>query len=287
MSEPFFGNWMVAVAEAAEVAGATDLDAATVSQMTKAWDLVTKAADISPPALTECIAEQAHIAVADLLSADPHAALLIPAEVARRRNILPLRCTERDLTVATANPLSQEAKREIASLASREVAFEVAAPTDLAIEIEAAYGPPTDDERAHSPGKPTETAQPSGPHVLVVDDETGQRALFRSVLEEGGFRVTAAKDGPEAMELMGGDPSFDLVTLDYWMDKMNGLRVLQQIRSQPATAHLPVIMVTGASDRRIEMSLFEAGADDFIVKPVDAPLFLLRVQAVLRRRRLA
>jgi DNA-binding response OmpR family regulator len=71
------------------------------------------------------------------------------------------------------------------------------------------------------------------------------------------------------------------------MDKMNGLRVLQRIRSTGELRHMPVIMVTGADDRRIEMSLFEAGADDFIVKPIDGPLFMLRIQAVLRRRQLA
>jgi DNA-binding response OmpR family regulator len=123
--------------------------------------------------------------------------------------------------------------------------------------------------------------------VLVVDDEAGQRALFRSILEEGGCRVTVARDGSEAVSLLRGDTRFDLVTLDYWMDKMNGLRVLQQIRSDASLAAMPVIMVTGADDRRIEMSLFEAGADDYVAKPVDAPLFMLRIQAVLRRRRYA
>ena len=285
--KPFFENWMVAVAEAAEVAGAEALDSATVSQMTKAWDLVGQAADVPVSELAAGIAEQAEIRVADLPSADPHAKMLVPAGVARRRNVMPLRCTDRELTVGTANPLSQDAKREVAAIASRLVVFEVAPPQDLAEAVERAYGPPTDQDGSGARESPPETAQPAGPHVLVVDDEAGQRALFRSILESDDFRVTVAKDGPEALELLQRDPSFDLVTLDYWMDKMNGLRVLQQMRSQPAIARIPVIVVTGANDRRIEMSLFEAGADDFMVKPLDGPLFLLRVQAVLRRRQLA
>ena len=96
--------------------------------------------------------------------------------------------------------------------------------------------------------------------------------------------MTLAKDGAEALEKLQTDSGFDLMTLDYWMDKMNGLRVLQGVRTKSSVRDLPVIMVTGAGDRRIEMSLFEAGADDFISKPIDPPLFLLRIKAVLRRR---
>ncbi len=105
------------------------------------------------------------------------------------------------------------------------------------------------------------------------------------MLEGQGYQVTTAKDGPAALEILADDGTVDLVTLDYYMDKMNGLRVLQQLRADKRIRQTPVIMVTGAEDRRIEMSLFEAGADDFVAKPIDAPLFLLRVQAVLRRRR--
>lgn len=121
---------------------------------------------------------------------------------------------------------------------------------------------------------------------MVAVAEAGGRALSRSVLESTGFRVTLARNGAEAIELLAGPDSFDLMTLDYLMDRMNGLRVLQSVRANPRHRDLPVIMVTGADDRRIEMSLFEAGADDFVVKPIDAPLFTLRIQAVLRRRQL-
>ena len=70
------------------------------------------------------------------------------------------------------------------------------------------------------------------------------------------------------------------------LSRSHGLRVLQQMRHQPALADIPVIMVTGADDRNVELSLFEAGADDYVTKPIDIPLFVLRIRAVLRRRRL-
>lgn len=281
-TDPIFGNWLVAVAEAAEVAGAPSLDGASVEQMSKAWDLVRQTADVTKKELTEAIARQAGIPAANLEEADSRADVLVPAEVAHRRNVLPMGCTGREVTVATANPLSQEAKREIAKLTGRTVLFRLAPPDELHRAVVSAYGPAGPAEEAL---RRVETEPLSGPHVLVVDDEAGPRELFRSLLEENGYRVTVARDGPSAMEMMRADPSYHLVTLDYYMDKMNGLRVLQQIRADKAIRQVPVIMLTGADDRRIEMSLFEAGADDFISKPVDPALFLLRVKAVLRRRR--
>ena len=275
---------MVAVAEAAEVAGSPDLDTASAAELTRAWQLVTKAACLSRRELVEQIAEQSGLPVADLSGADRHATNLVPSELARRLNVMPLRCTDRDLVIATADPLSQKAKREVAGMASRTVHFEIAAPVDIEAEILAAYGGPSDTDTVPAPSH--DRVKPSGPHVLVVDDEAGARTLVRSVLEEGGFRVTLAKDGPDAIGVLEGDDHVDLITLDYWMDKMNGLRVLQQVRAHPHLEDKPVIMVTGADDRRIEMSLFEAGVDDFIVKPIDAPLFVLRIQAVLRGRQL-
>ena len=273
---------MVGVAEAAEVAGASSLDGASAEQMTKAWTLVGRAADISTEELAAAIAQEAGLRVADLEGRDTRADILVPAEVAHRRTVLPLGCTDRAVSIATANPLSQEAKREIEWLTGRNVRFEVAAPDILAGAIVEAYGSSEGVERVvRGDDRP---AEPDGPHVLVVDDEAGQREWFRSVLEGGGYRVTVAKDGAEALQTLRQDASVDLVTLDYWMDKMNGLRVLQSIRSSSDIRDTPVIMVTGAGDRRIEMSLFEAGADDFISKPIDPPLFLLRIRAVLRRR---
>ena len=68
------------------------------------------------------------------------------------------------------------------------------------------------------------------------------------------------------------------------MDQMHGLEVLRNIRSRLATGSLPVIVATGTDDPATEMELFEAGADDFVVKPVDPRRFLLRIRAVLRWR---
>jgi|TARA_B110000116_G_scaffold263925_1_gene271074 hypothetical protein len=80
--------------------------------MTKAWRLVQKTADISLAQLTSGTAPESHIPVADLDQTDLQSAVLIPAEVAQRRNLLPLFCTEKNVSLATANPLSQETKKQ-------------------------------------------------------------------------------------------------------------------------------------------------------------------------------
>ena len=272
---------MGAVAEAAAFIGASDLDAATGSQMTKAWRIVQRAADISLADLASGIAAEVHIPVADLKQVDPQSAALIPGEVAHRRNVLPLSCTQKNVSVATANPLSKETEREIAALTGRAVDFRVASPSEIATGVLTVYGT-APSSTSRKPDQEPSSRHPTGPHILVVDDDIEQRTLFRSVLEGAGFRVSVAVDGPEAIAMLNSRTDFDLVTLDYWMEPMNGLRVLQHIREKRETARIPVIMLTGSDDRQIEMSLFEAGVDDYLAKPIDAPLFLLRVQAVLR-----
>jgi CheY-like chemotaxis protein len=280
--EPFFGHWMVAVAEAAAIMGVESLDEATPAQMAEAWDLVAQASGLTLIDLAEAIAAQHHLKSADVAAAERTAARVVPGPLAWRRLVFPLRATERELVVATSNPLSIDTKRELARTSGRAVDFEVAPPRDITAELKRHYGPPSPEDLRPRPS----VDEPTGPHILVVDDEPGVRALYRSILEAHGFRVSVAKDGPDALAKLTADPACDLVTLDYWMDKMNGLRVLQQMQANPALAHIPVIVVTGADNRAIELSLFEAGADDFITKPIDIPLFVLRIRAVLRRRRL-
>jgi len=282
-----FGNWLVALAEALALTGAEDVNAASSEQLNQAWTLMGAAAELSPAEIAAGIATQSELELADFGARERHVTALIPSEVAHRRNVFPLRCDDAHVWVATGNPLSQDARREVRELTGRTVVFEIAPPDSIAQRIDLEYGPLSAEEAERSAAALHTTSEPTGPHILVVDDEVGQRTLIRSILEEAGFRVGLASDGPSAVELMANDPTFDLVTLDYWLDKMNGLRVLQHIRAHrsPNISDIPVIMVTGADDRQIEMSLFEAGADDFVTKPLDTPLFVLRVRAVLRRRR--
>ena len=128
-----------------------------------------------------------------------------------------------------------------------------------------------------------ETAQSVGP-VLVVDDESQDRLMVGAVLKEMGFEVVESADGTAAQEMLdSGDQDFCLVMLDLYMPGMGGIELLRTIRQSLSTQSLPVIVLTGSDDPRDELELLEAGADDFLLKPVVVERLEARVRAVLRR----
>lgn len=99
--------------------------------MTTAWRLVQKTADISLGGLASGNAAESHVPVADFDQEDLRSAVLISGEVVHRRNVLPLSFTEKNVSVATANPLIQETEREVAALTGRAVDFHVAFPKEI------------------------------------------------------------------------------------------------------------------------------------------------------------
>lgn len=278
--EPVIQHWLVSVARAAGLDGAADLDVPSDTEVMGAWDVVALGTGTSQEELAGTAARHYRLGVADLARVDPHAHKLLPGRVARKLGVLPLQYSDRQLWVATSDPVSLEAEKQIAQVSSRSVQFEVAPPRPLHEAIESTYG----DEEIHEI-PPLEVAARGGPRVLVVDDDPDTRLLLRSFMEDAGFRIKEAEDGNAALAALDDreDP-FTLVTLDLDMPGMSGLEVLEKIRSRVATASVPVVVATGLDDPEVELELFEAGADDFIVKPVDPPRFLLRVQAVLRRQ---
>jgi type II secretory ATPase GspE/PulE/Tfp pilus assembly ATPase PilB-like protein/ActR/RegA family two-component response regulator len=130
-----------------------------------------------------------------------------------------------------------------------------------------------------APEKPT----PAVPRVLVVDDDPVIRRLGRALLEKVPLEVSEADDGPVALAMLEYTPEFSLVILDLDMPTMSGRDVLARLRGKPATASLPVIVLTGSESRDDEATLMDAGADDYIKKPIDPARFIARVKAVLRR----
>jgi CheY-like chemotaxis protein/class 3 adenylate cyclase len=118
------------------------------------------------------------------------------------------------------------------------------------------------------------------PRILVVDDTPANVRLLEAVLAPRGYEVVVAATGPEALESVAKDPP-DLVLLDILMPGMDGYEVCRRLRADPATAHLPVIMIT-ASESREKVRGLEAGADDFVAKPFDRAELLARVASLLR-----
>lgn len=128
-----------------------------------------------------------------------------------------------------------------------------------------------------------ESAESVGP-VLVVDDGPEDRLLIRTILEEMGFSVVEAEDGPPALSLLKADEvDYSLMILDLFMPEMHGLEVLRRIRSSLATEALPVVVLTASTNPRDEIELLDAGADDYLLKPIVKERVASRVRAVLRR----
>jgi CheY-like chemotaxis protein len=288
-------HWLVAAARSLELPGAADLETDLDGKLVDIWASVREVTGLSDAEMTEKLADRYLMRVADLASAEQYATRLLPGIVAVKYHVLPLRYTDRTIDVATSDPHDVDAEREISRLATRAVRFEFAAPEHIREALAHAYigsGQPraataTDggaaaitDERTSKPV----TTDGDRTHVLVVDDDPETATLLESFLVGKGFRVTAVSTGPKALDLLQQDATIDAVSLDYFMHPMNGLKVLKAIRQKPSLDHLPVIMLTSSEDRNIEMSLFEAGADDYVIKPLDPPRFFLRLRAVLRRR---
>jgi adenylate cyclase len=120
----------------------------------------------------------------------------------------------------------------------------------------------------------------SGPRILVVDDTPPNIRLIEAILGPRDYTVMSAESGPVALELLRREP-VDLVLLDVVMPVMDGYEVCRRIRAEEATAVLPVIMVTSSTDAE-KVRALDAGADDFIQKPLDRAELLARVRSLLR-----
>jgi len=123
------------------------------------------------------------------------------------------------------------------------------------------------------------------PRVLIADDEAMIRSVLRKALE-GAYDVIEVDNGKDALEAaFGRDP--DVVLLDWMMPELDGVRVCKTIKTNLATANLPVVMVTGMNLTGDRITAIEAGADDYIMKPVNRDELRVRVNAVVARARRA
>jgi CheY-like chemotaxis protein len=121
--------------------------------------------------------------------------------------------------------------------------------------------------------------------VLVVDDHPLNRLLMRDALEKAGYEVREA-DGGEAALAMVSPSTTDVVLLDVMMPGMDGFEVCRRLKGAPHTNTLPILLVTALTDRENRLKGIEAGANDFISKPLDTVDLLLRVRNAVMTKRL-
>ncbi len=122
------------------------------------------------------------------------------------------------------------------------------------------------------------------PRILIVDDVRENLHLLMSLLS-GRHTMTAATNGPKALELARRLPQPDLILLDIKMPGMDGYAVLSQLKADPATRHIPVIFVSALDDAAHVAGGLELGVADYITKPIDPELLLMRVETQLALRR--
>ncbi|WP_426132607.1 EAL domain-containing response regulator [Pseudomonas sp. PWP3-1b2] len=117
--------------------------------------------------------------------------------------------------------------------------------------------------------------------LLIVDDEPQVRKLLETLLQHEGYLTLTASSGEEALQLVAQQPP-DLILLDIMMPGMDGYEVASQLKSDEATANIPIIMLSALSESSARVSGLETGAEEFLSKPVERVELWLRVRNLLR-----
>src|SRR5437016_5364992 len=130
-----------------------------------------------------------------------------------------------------------------------------------------------------------EMADNSHIEILVVDDDAMSRRVLAQLLTAAGYKCRVCKDGSEALEILHAAPP-TLLLLDFDMPGLNGAELLKRLRSDrnPAVARIPTIVLTAHGSEKSEVSCLQAGADDFVTKPVNASVLRARIETQLRLR---
>ena len=130
-----------------------------------------------------------------------------------------------------------------------------------------------------------ETMDASRAEILVVDDDAMSRRVLARLLSAAGYNCRVSNDGSEALETIHARPP-SLLLLDFDMPGLNGAEVLRRLRSDedPTVAQIPAIMLTAHGSEQSEVSCLQAGADDFVAKPVNASVLRARIETQLRLR---
>jgi DNA-binding response OmpR family regulator len=118
--------------------------------------------------------------------------------------------------------------------------------------------------------------------ILVVEDNAAFRKTVRRVLEGAGYEVLDAGAGKEGLSLAARERP-ELVILDLVLPGLGGQEVCQKLKVEPQTAAIPVLILTGSDREGLEVACLDAGADDYVTKPVKSELLLARCRALLRR----
>ncbi|MFW6354306.1 MAG: response regulator [Verrucomicrobiota bacterium] len=116
--------------------------------------------------------------------------------------------------------------------------------------------------------------------LLIIDDSRTMRSILRAYAEEQGMETSEAGDGLEALERLRADGPFDAALIDWDMPRMDGITLLRELRQDPAYRELKTLMVTAQSSFENVTEAMLAGADDYLMKPLDEAMFLDKLRLI-------
>src|SRR6184192_21351 len=122
----------------------------------------------------------------------------------------------------------------------------------------------------------------SGRKILIIEDESDVADLLTLNLRKAGYRVSTAADGASGLHKVRDDRP-DFVILDLMLPKMSGLELCRILKSDAATAQVPILMLTAKAEEIDRIVGLEFGADDYVTKPFSPREIVLRIRAILRR----
>jgi two-component system, OmpR family, alkaline phosphatase synthesis response regulator PhoP len=126
-------------------------------------------------------------------------------------------------------------------------------------------------------------AQPARARILIADDNPQGVELLEAYLSDAEYDIRTAADGEETLHVIGTWHP-DLILLDIMMPKISGFEVCKRLRANPATRDIGVIMITALDDPSDIERAVEAGTNDFVTKPIEKSVLLLRVRSLLQSR---
>lgn len=116
--------------------------------------------------------------------------------------------------------------------------------------------------------------------ILAVDDEPDVLMIVRTALQSEGFDVETANNGPDCLSIAAANPP-DLFVLDMMMPGMTGFDVVRELKKSEATARIPVVMLTGVSERKMIQEALASGIDYYIVKPFEFEDLIAKVNQAI------
>jgi type IV pilus assembly protein PilB len=153
---------------------------------------------------------------------------------------------------------------------------------DKAVQNRGGHFPASEESPAHRTEPPSSIACFRPEKILIVDDNRVVLKILKNILESQNYLTVSASNGMEAMKLAFQEKP-DLIITDYMMPEMDGMALITKLKSQLATRFIPIIMLTSKDEVDAEVEVINAGADDYLTKPVNPKRLIVRINRLLNR----